>query len=277
MSEPGEMSVSEDVPLMTAGTSKKIGKFDMHVHTSKMSQHTLDELVAEFGIPADLNPMLPPPDMTMNELKNDKIGVYVQQIRLGGVRIPFSTFFLAVIKYFKVHFSQIVPIGVNRVTLFEVRCYSLGVTPSVLLFRVFYRLCKQGNWFSFESRTGRRAMKCFEEVLTGLKFWKDFFFLIDRRAIPDAMPWRHKDSRITDKFPENYSVRDARRIAGKPILLRTPPNCLLYEYGLTDLFDIVGHRIVIKNIEGNGNDPLHRFVIIHFICSFLTCFLTVQS
>ena len=123
----------------------------------------------------------------INKLPRDKIGIYTRQLDIGGIQIPFSRFLLALIKHFKVHISQLVPIGLNRVTLFEVRCYSLNCQPTVTLFRVFYRLCKQGHWFSFESRTGRKAKKCFVEVLTGLKFWKEEFFLIDRSAIPDAM------------------------------------------------------------------------------------------
>ncbi|GJY10620.1 hypothetical protein Tco_0378805, partial [Tanacetum coccineum] len=53
---------------------------------------------------------------------------------LRGQRIPFSTFFLAVIKHFGVHVSQLVPMAVNR-----------------------------GHWFSFENKTGGRAKKCFKE------------------------------------------------------------------------------------------------------------------
>lgn len=109
----------------------------MHVQTSKLSQEDLDEIVLEYRIPADLNPILPPEGMTMNKLPDNKIGIYVHQLKLGGVRIPFSTFLLAVILYFKVHLSQLVPIGLNRVTLFELCCYSLDVRPTVPLFRVF--------------------------------------------------------------------------------------------------------------------------------------------
>nr|GFA24375.1 hypothetical protein [Tanacetum cinerariifolium] len=48
-----------------------------------------------------------------------------------------------------------------------------------------------GHWFSFENKIGRGTRKCFKEVTTSLKGWKIKIFLIDRRAIPDAMPWRH--------------------------------------------------------------------------------------
>ena len=55
-SEPGEMSVPEE---QIASVRKPAGKFDMHLHFSKMSQHALDQLCVGYDIPADLNPMLP--------------------------------------------------------------------------------------------------------------------------------------------------------------------------------------------------------------------------
>lgn len=270
VSEPAEMNIPDEGP--STSRPKPVGKFDMHLHTSKLSQHTLDKFCVEYGIPIDLHPMVPPDGFTMNELPESKIGIYIQQVKLGGVRIPFSSFLLAVIGHFRVHISQLVPIGLNRVTLFEVRCYSLDVVPTVPLFRVFYRLCKQGHWFSFESRTGKRALKCFDELLTGLKYWKDFFFFIDRRAIPNAMPWRHKDSKISDRFPEDYSLRDARKLAAKTVLLRTTPSSLLYEYGLCQVFRITGHKLIVKDAEGRGNDS---FLFLHVIAPFLDLCLFV--
>nr|GEV50239.1 hypothetical protein [Tanacetum cinerariifolium] len=41
------------------------------------------------------------------------IGLYIEQLEQGELRVPFSTFFLAVIKHFGVHVSQLVPMGVN--------------------------------------------------------------------------------------------------------------------------------------------------------------------
>ena len=92
------------------------------------------------------------------------------------------------------------------------------------------------------------------------------------------MPWRHKDSQISDKFPENYFVRDARKIANKTIILRTPPSRILYEYGLTNLFRIMGHRLIIKNAEGHGNDPSCTISILSTLSAlFLIWVSSLQS
>nr|GEV18457.1 hypothetical protein [Tanacetum cinerariifolium] len=138
-------------------------KFDMHVYTSVLTSDEVKNIVAEYAIPLDLHPCIPPSGLTMNRLSADKICIYDQYLELSGVRVSFSTFLLSVIKHF----------------------------------------C--GHWFSFERRSGKRSQgKIFNEFCTSLKHWKDRFFLIDRRAIPDAMPWRHQDSSMTDPAPTGH-------------------------------------------------------------------------
>ncbi|GJT23750.1 hypothetical protein Tco_0893687 [Tanacetum coccineum] len=229
-------------------------KFDMHIYTSDLTSSELKEVVEEYCIPLDLHPRLPHPDMTMNRLPSRYIGLYIEQLEQGGLRVPFSSFFLAVIKHFGVHVSQLVPMGVNRVILFEVRCISLGINPSVSLFRVFYKLCKQGHWFSFENKTGRGTRKCFKEVTSSLKGWKKKFFLIDRRAIPDAMPWRHGDTDLHDDFPTNYSANDSARLSEVLVPLRPPPRHLLYMCGLTTACRHPELRYDIKDQNNNVID-----------------------
>ncbi|GKE31915.1 hypothetical protein Tco_1451237 [Tanacetum coccineum] len=118
-SEPGEMAPE-------SSTSVVIPKFDMQIYTSSLTLEELNQAIKEFYIPTDLRPRLPSPDLTMNKLPNDVIGIYVEQLDHGGMRILFSTFLLAVIRYFRVHISQLVLMGGSRVTMFEVRCRTLN-------------------------------------------------------------------------------------------------------------------------------------------------------
>nr|GEV43640.1 putative reverse transcriptase domain-containing protein [Tanacetum cinerariifolium] len=185
-SEPGEMAPEGSKAVV-------LPKFDIHIYTSELTSLELKKVVEEYCIPLDLHPRLPHPDMTMNRLPSRYIGLFIEQLEQDGLRISFYSFFLAVIRHFGLHGSQLVSMRVNRVILFEVRCISLNINTSVSLFWVFYKLCKQGHWFSFENKTGRGTRKCFKEVTSSLKGWKKKFFLIDRRAIPDAMPWRHPE------------------------------------------------------------------------------------
>nr|GEW71251.1 hypothetical protein [Tanacetum cinerariifolium] len=55
----------------------------------------------------------------------------------------------------------------------------------------------------------------------------------DRRAIPDAMPWRHGDTDLHDDFPSNFNPDDVERLFEFLVPLRLPPRHLLYVCGLT--------------------------------------------
>ncbi|GKB24827.1 hypothetical protein Tco_0864228 [Tanacetum coccineum] len=79
----------------------------------------------------------------------------------------------------------------------------------------------------------RRVKKCFKEVTSSLKGWKNKFFLIDRQAVPDAMPLRYTDTDLRDDFPTNYNENDAARLAKFVVPLHPPPHHLLYVCGLT--------------------------------------------
>ncbi|GKB83772.1 hypothetical protein Tco_0950667 [Tanacetum coccineum] len=79
------------------------------------------------------------------------------------------------------------PVGDTAIGIYSRIFYSSGVRIP------FSSFLLAGDWFSFAKRGGP-APVCMEVAKSGLKLWKDKFFLIDRRAIPFHMPWRHPDS-----------------------------------------------------------------------------------
>nr|GEZ57555.1 hypothetical protein [Tanacetum cinerariifolium] len=152
-----------------------MAKKDMDLYHSRLTQYYLNELIIKYQIPRDLHPWLPSKEFVMFELPNDAIGVYHRIFYFYGVRISFSSFLLALIKHYKVHFSQLGPLGLNTVVTFELICRSLQIEPKVMLFRIFQTLSKQGHWFSF---TKRHALSPFciddNRFLMGIH---DFIFL----------------------------------------------------------------------------------------------------
>ncbi|GKA87657.1 hypothetical protein Tco_0809421 [Tanacetum coccineum] len=132
-------------------------KFDMSLYTSNMAAKDVKSLALRHCIPLDLHPVAFTKEWTMDKLSDDMIGLYEQYFKFSGIRVPFSAFLLAVIKHFRVHISQLVPLGLNRLTMFELYCRSLGIVPSVNFFHVFYKISKQGHWFSFEKMVGKGA------------------------------------------------------------------------------------------------------------------------
>ncbi|GKE04910.1 hypothetical protein Tco_1396928, partial [Tanacetum coccineum] len=66
-----------------------------------LSKNDLKDLAKTYRIPLDLHPRLPDPGFTMDCLPADAIGIYYEFLRFSGVRVPYSTFLLSVLKYFK--------------------------------------------------------------------------------------------------------------------------------------------------------------------------------
>nr|GEU91895.1 transposase (putative), gypsy type [Tanacetum cinerariifolium] len=184
-----------------------------------LSKNDLKDLVKTYRIPLDLHPRLHDPGFIMDHLPGDAIGIYFEFLWFSGIRIPFSTFLLSVLKYFKVHISQLVPLGLNKVVSFEVMCHGLNIVPIVTLFRVFQCLCKQGVWFSFSKHRNTEDV-CIDNGPSSLKKWKDKFFLIDRRAIPDYLTWRHSCSCVSNNLPtDGYDRNDVERLCARLICL----------------------------------------------------------
>ncbi|GJV13381.1 hypothetical protein Tco_1354922 [Tanacetum coccineum] len=184
----------------------------MDLYHSRLTQDDLNELIIK--IPRDLHPRLPSEEFVMSELPDDAIGLYHRIIDFSGVRIPFSSFLLALIMHYKVHFTQLSPLGLNKVFTFEVLCRSFQIESMVTLFRAFQTLCKQGDWFSF-AKCHAPSSVCIDDNCSYMKHWKSSFFLIDRRVIPDYMTWRHPNSAIVDpkSVVGSYRMVDVRRLS----------------------------------------------------------------
>ncbi|GJS89982.1 hypothetical protein Tco_0772618 [Tanacetum coccineum] len=101
-------------------------KFDMPLYTSEMTAKDVKSLALRHDIPLDLHPVALTKEWTMDKLPEYMIGLYGQYFEFSGIRVPFSAFLLAVIKHFHLHISQVVPLGLNLLTMFELYCRSLG-------------------------------------------------------------------------------------------------------------------------------------------------------
>ncbi|GJZ45255.1 ribonuclease H-like domain-containing protein [Tanacetum coccineum] len=151
-----------------------------------------------------------------------------------------------------VHFSQLGPLGLNKVITFEVLCRSLQIEPTVTLFRVFQTLCKLGDWFSFAKRHAPSPV-CIDDNRSCMKHWKSGFFLIDRRAIPDAIVCRHLDVAIDDPRPAagSFNMADVRRLSSHGIKLRDMPEGVLVLSGLSRVWKSRVCDPVLRGVDGN--------------------------
>ncbi|GJU24349.1 hypothetical protein Tco_1162970 [Tanacetum coccineum] len=163
----------------------------MNLYHSRLTQDDLNELIIRYKIPRDLHPRLPSKEFVMSDLPDDAIGVYHCIFDFSSVWIPFSSFLLALIKHYKT-------------------------------------LCKQGHWFSVAKRRAS-SLVCIDDNCSYMKRWKSGFFLIDWRAIPDYMSWRHSDSAINDLKPpaSSFNMEDVRRLSAHVVKLKDMPEGVL--------------------------------------------------
>ncbi|GKA90624.1 hypothetical protein Tco_0812494 [Tanacetum coccineum] len=134
----------------------------------------------------------------MFELPDDAIGIYHRMFDFSGVCIPFYSFLLALIKHYKVYFSQLGPLGLNK-----------------------------GDWFSFAKRCAP-SLVCIDDNRSWMKHWKSGFSFIDRRAILDSMVWRHPSVAIDVPRPTagSFSMDDEEpHLDVRPTLQRLPFYC----------------------------------------------------
>ncbi|GJW13242.1 phospholipase-like protein, partial [Tanacetum coccineum] len=199
----------------------------MDLYHSRLTQDDLNELVIKYKIPLDLHPRLPSKEFVMFEFPADAIGVYHRIFDFSGVRIPFSSFLLALIKHYKVHFTQLGPLGLNKT------------------------LCKQGDWFSF-AKLRAPSPVCIDDNRSCMKHWKSGFFLIDRRAIPSFMTWRHPSSAIDDPKPvaDSYSMVDVRQLSSHVVKLRDMLEGVLVLCGLSRVWKIRICDPVLQGADG---------------------------
>nr|GEV82058.1 PXMP2/4 family protein 4-like [Tanacetum cinerariifolium] len=93
------------------------------------------------------------------------------------------------------------------------------------------RVVPEGNWFSFQKPYLKGSP-------TSLKKWKDKFFLVNRRAAPIAMAWRHHDFSVADPLPRpsEYNASDVAKPREIVISFHRPPLSILYVVGLSNVW-----------------------------------------
>ncbi|GJR23909.1 hypothetical protein Tco_0972436 [Tanacetum coccineum] len=154
---------------------------------SIMTQEMVDSFCESFYIPAEVHPTALGRDKTIAQFPACKVGVYTRIFDVNGYRIPFTKFFMAVLKYFRVYISQLSPFGVARVSHFEVLTRVLELSPSVTVFRAFYTRTYSDGLFSF-AKHSTSAPSCFPKPPDSIKNWTDHFFWVDSCIFPISVP-----------------------------------------------------------------------------------------
>ncbi|GJR81075.1 hypothetical protein Tco_0151860 [Tanacetum coccineum] len=87
---------------------------------SIMTREMVESFCNSYYIPDEVHPTAPRRDMTITQFPEGKVGVYTRLFDYCGYRIPLTKFFVSVLKYFRIHISQLSPFGAARISHFEV-------------------------------------------------------------------------------------------------------------------------------------------------------------
>ncbi|KAJ0725994.1 hypothetical protein HanPI659440_Chr12g0465241 [Helianthus annuus] len=178
------------------------GKDNMSESVSVLTQRQLDKFIREYKIPSDLNPVLSSKNETIYPFRQGKFPLYTCVCNFANYRVPFSRFLIRVLQFFRVHISQVNPFGLSRVNHFEISCRALDQKPDLNIFRYFYEFITAGDWYTFAHRKGVPSPSSDER--SNLKNWKDNFFWLDDRCLPEDMRWRFKDQTMSFELGEDF-------------------------------------------------------------------------
>ncbi|GJY02555.1 hypothetical protein Tco_0360707 [Tanacetum coccineum] len=87
-----------------------------------------------------------------------KIRVYLRFFEFANFRLSLSTFLVNVLRYYRIHISQLSVIAAAKVSHFETLYRVHDCEPTVGLFRYFYVNSKNKGWMSFSKRPGHDAV-----------------------------------------------------------------------------------------------------------------------
>src|ERR1044071_2915025 len=243
-----------------------MSKTDLANQFTRLSKSDVERFCTEIGIPLSFNPTVPKGKTPVTSVPTGKVAVYTRQFDQGNLRYPFSTFFLNVLEYHRLSLDQLCPSGVARILHFEIVCRCLGHKPSLAMYRRFFRLAKNGNWFTIEKTQCEPAL--ISSVIGIVSSWKDKFFFLNSDFLPFKTPRRSSDAPLNEKEPEPGTLDQVllEKLRGFPTRLRTFPEDFLVMVGLSANWHDLGTDPVIYH-GGKGRClPVSSLVPLSLLC-----------
>ncbi|KAJ0753052.1 hypothetical protein HanPI659440_Chr09g0331451 [Helianthus annuus] len=124
-----------------------------------------------------------------------------------------------------------------RVLQFEVSCRASGYDPTLLSFRRFFRLAKNGDWFTFETTQVDTCL--ISSMVSTLGVWKYRFFWVSEEIVPFKLVWRHPDAVLNEPEPSAFDInaRFLETLRECPSRIRPFPEHLLVLLDLSKLWE----------------------------------------
>ncbi|KAJ0734697.1 hypothetical protein HanPI659440_Chr11g0423161 [Helianthus annuus] len=147
---------------------------------------------------------------------------------------------MALLKHYSIHLSQLHSLAFLRIVHFELSCVAFPGEPSLPLFRRFYRLRSDGDWFKFEKRKDSISLPCYSFIPTSTypKEWKNRFIFVSPSMIPESLPLRDPVAAIDDGVPPLSAAEDVlwRKMCENPTRAFNFPKGILAMGGLSPFY-----------------------------------------
>ncbi|GJX88695.1 hypothetical protein Tco_0340709 [Tanacetum coccineum] len=204
---------------------------------SIMTPEMVEIFCNDYYIPDEVHPVAPGRDNTITQFPEGKVGVYTRFFDYCGYRIPFTKFLMAVLRYFRIHISQLSPFGAARVSHFEVLTRVLDLAPSVTVFRAFYTRTYSDGLFSFAKRSPS-SPSCFPKPPDSIKNWSDHFFWVDAKVFPIPVSLYVGGALEKDPAPHLTARQEqtVRLLENNKAPFRLYPKCFLCLVGLSPYY-----------------------------------------
>ncbi|GJR16862.1 hypothetical protein Tco_0965389, partial [Tanacetum coccineum] len=204
---------------------------------SIMTPEMVENFCNDYYIPDEVHPVAPGRDNTITQFPEGKVGVYTRFFDYCGYRIPFTKFLMAVLRYFRIHISQLSPFGAARVSHFEVLTRVLDLAPSVTVFRAFYTRTYSDGLFSFAKRSPS-SPSCFPKPPDSIKNWSDHFFWVDAIVFPIPVSLYVGGALEKDPAPHLTARQEqtVRLLENNKAPFRRYPECFLCLVGLSPYY-----------------------------------------
>ncbi|GKD38334.1 hypothetical protein Tco_1258541 [Tanacetum coccineum] len=204
---------------------------------SIMTREMVESFCDSYYIPDEVHPIASGRDRTITQFPEGKVGVYTRLFDYCGYRIPLTKFVVSVLKYFRIHISQLSPFGAARISHFEVLTRVLDLGPSVAVFHAFYTCMYSDGLFSFAKRS-LSAPSCLSKPSDSIKNWADHFFWVDSRVFPISVPLYTGGVLEKDPAPHLTARQEqaVQVLSSNKAPFRRYPECFLALVGLSPYY-----------------------------------------
>ncbi|MFS7999576.1 hypothetical protein Hanom_Chr12g01167971 [Helianthus anomalus] len=178
----------------------------------KWSRSTFETLLRDIQLPPEYGATYPQEGDTTGDAPAGYVTVFADFFGDYHLWLPLTVFVAEVLEYYKLHISQLSPLGVIQVRNFEYTFRALGIEPIVGYFRRFYQLSVSMGFFSFRQRDHTPKLMIPSK---GMTKWKTKFFYVKAAAITTKLQFRNVTGTI---ITENISVPKADMVDWFPRL-----------------------------------------------------------